>query len=164
MLYGTYLTYFAGRSAPSDGHWCSKFIHCQRTPDTRTCKKIKELICRAKLERFDPTNSAPPRLWPSWGWFQYAWMTDERNQAGDVEVIDLWEEGDRNQDVRLYKRVGKTSLEGFARASVRRMIGGAPTLCFQGVQEIRGYRILACGANGSVTFQPALNTRCCNKT
>ena len=25
-------------------------------------------------------------------------------EAGDSEVIDLWEEGDCNQDVRLYKR------------------------------------------------------------
>ena len=76
------------RSAPSDGHGCSKLIDSQRTPDP-TCETVEERICRAKdfikqvlhHPDFDPAevdHDMHERL-----------MT--AIEAGNIEVIDLWE-------------------------------------------------------------------------
>ena len=56
------------------------------------------------------------------------------------------------------KAIQKTSPEGIERAALGRTIGWTPALRLQAVQELscpRGSRVLACDANGSVTFQLA---------
>jgi hypothetical protein len=67
-------------------------------------------------------------------------------------VIDLWEEGDGNQPVHLYKRPGlKVLRELLADAS----LAWRQHFAFKEYKNARGGRILACDANGSLTFQLA---------
>ena len=55
-------------------------------------------------------------------------------EEGNIEVIDLWEDGDGNRDVRLYKRPALNVLR--VRAALGRAIGWVPALWFQPVQEL----------------------------
>ena len=55
-------------------------------------------------------------------------------EEGDLEVIDLKEDGDGNQDVRLFKRPLPTSWQSAQGAVVRSKAGRVPALCLQGIQ------------------------------
>ena len=92
-----YLTYYAGRSAPSDGHGCSKFIHCQRTPDKEHVKKYKN--GSAELKDLIQHVLHNPDFYPAEVDHDMHERLITDHEAGDIEVIDLWEEGDGNQDV-----------------------------------------------------------------
>ena len=68
-------------------------------------------------------------------------------EEGDIEIIDMWEEGDRDQDVTFVKR----KLE-----KVLRELMADPLLAGHGFKlqaNPRRERIYACEANGSVAFQ-----------
>ena len=73
-------------------------------------------------------------------------------EEGDVEVIDLWEDGDGNQNVRLYKRPALKVLR--AMLSDERL-AGRQHFGFKLYKNSQGSSVLACDANGSVTFQLA---------
>lgn len=73
-------------------------------------------------------------------------------EEGDIEVIDLWEEGDGNQDVLLYKR---PALKVLRELLSDERLAGCQHFGFKEYKNSRGERILACDANGSVTFQLA---------
>lgn len=73
-------------------------------------------------------------------------------EDGDIEVIDLWEEGDGQQDVRLYKR---PALKVLRELLSDQRLSGHQHFGFQEYKNSKGSRILACDANGSVTFQMA---------
>ena len=73
-------------------------------------------------------------------------------EEGDIEIIDMWEEGDGDQDVTFVKR----KLEKIMRelmADVR--MAGHQHFGFKLQANARGERIFACEANGSVAFQLA---------
>jgi len=73
-------------------------------------------------------------------------------EEGDIEVIDLWEEGDGNQAVQLYKR---PALKVLRELLADERLAGRQHFAFKEYKNPRGERILACDANGSVTFQLA---------
>jgi hypothetical protein len=73
-------------------------------------------------------------------------------EAGDIKVIDLWEEGDRNQPVHLYKRPDLKVLREVLAA--KRLAGHQP-FALKEYKNASGECILACDANGSITFQLA---------
>ena len=71
---------------------------------------------------------------------------------GDLQVIDLHEEGDGNQDVRLFKRpVSKVLLELLSDSR----LAGSQHFAFKEYKDATGARIIGGHANGSVTFQLA---------
>jgi hypothetical protein len=72
--------------------------------------------------------------------------------AGDIEVIDLWEEGDGNQPVQLYKRPGMKVLRELLADEI---LAGLQHFAFKEYRNARGDCILVCDANGSLTFQLA---------
>jgi hypothetical protein len=72
--------------------------------------------------------------------------------AGDIEMIDLWEEGDGNQPVQLYKRPGMKVLRELL---ADKKSTGLQHFAFKEYRNARGDCILACDANGSLTFQLA---------
>ena len=67
-------------------------------------------------------------------------------------MIDLWEEGDGNQPVQLYKRPGMTVLRELL---ADKKATGLQHFAFKEYRNARGDCILACDANGSLTFQLA---------
>jgi hypothetical protein len=72
-------------------------------------------------------------------------------EAGDIEVIDhLWEEGDCNQPVQQYKRPG---LKVLRELLADERLAGLQHFAFKEYKNARGEHILACDANGSLTFQ-----------
>ena len=73
-------------------------------------------------------------------------------EEGDVEVLDLWEEGDGDQEVMLYKRPALKVLRELL-ADLR--LAGHQHLAFKEYKDANGARVLACDANGSITFQLA---------
>ena len=73
-------------------------------------------------------------------------------EAGDIEVIDLWEEGDGNQPVQPYKLLG---LKVLRELLADKRLAGLQHFAFKEYKNARGERILACDANGSLTFQLA---------
>ena len=73
-------------------------------------------------------------------------------EAGDIEVIDLWEEGDGNQPVQPYKLPG---LKVLRELLADKRLAGLQHFAFKEYKNARGERILACDANGSLTFQLA---------
>jgi hypothetical protein len=73
-------------------------------------------------------------------------------EAGDIEVIDLWDEGDGNQPVQLYKRPG---LKVLRELLADERLAGHQHFAFKEYKNARGDRIIACDANGSLTFQLA---------
>ena len=73
-------------------------------------------------------------------------------EEGDIEVIDLWQEGDGIQDVRLFKRpAGKVLRELLADPR----LAGSQHFAFKEYKDANGDRIIGGDANGSVTFQLA---------
>jgi hypothetical protein len=73
-------------------------------------------------------------------------------EDGDIEVIDMWEEGDGFQDVSFVKRkVAKVLMELL---SDERM-AGRQHFGFKLSTNANGDRILGGGANGSVSFELA---------
>jgi len=74
-------------------------------------------------------------------------------EEGDLQVIDLKEDGDGEQDVRLFKRpAGKVLRELLADPR----LAGCQHFAFKEYKDSNGVRILGGHANGSVTFQLAL--------
>ena len=73
-------------------------------------------------------------------------------EAGDIKVIDLWEEGDGNQPVQQYKLPG---LKVLRELLADKRLAGLQHFAFKEYKNARGERILACDANGSLTFQLA---------
>ena len=71
---------------------------------------------------------------------------------GNIEVIDLWEEGDGAQEVMLYKR---PVLKVLRELIADERLAGRQHFVFVLYKDENGERILACEANGSVTFQMA---------
>ena len=73
-------------------------------------------------------------------------------EEGDLEVIDLKEDGDGNQDVRLFKRpAGKVLRELLSDPT----LAGCQHFAFKEYKDASGARILGGHANGSVSFQLA---------
>ena len=73
-------------------------------------------------------------------------------EAGDLEVIDLKEDGDGNQDVGLFKRpAGKVLRELLS----KQRMAGCQHFAFKAYKDASGARILGEHANGSVSFQLA---------
>jgi len=73
-------------------------------------------------------------------------------EEGDIQVIDLWQEGDGRQDVRLFKRpAGKVLRELLADPR----LAGSQHFAFKEYRDPNGDRIIGGDANGSVTFQLA---------
>lgn len=73
-------------------------------------------------------------------------------EQGDLEIIDLWKEGDGDQDVRLFKRpAGKVLRELIADPR----LAGCQHFAFREYKDGSGARIIGGHANGSVTFQLA---------
>jgi len=73
-------------------------------------------------------------------------------EEGDIEIIDMWEEGDGDQDVTFVKR----KLEKVMRELIADpRMAGHQHLGFKLQCNSKGERIYACEANGSVTFQLA---------
>jgi hypothetical protein len=72
--------------------------------------------------------------------------------AGDIEVIDLWEEGDGNQPIQLYRRPGIKVLRDLL-ADER--LAGLQHFALKEYRNARGDCIHACDANDSLTFQLA---------
>ena len=70
----------------------------------------------------------------------------------DIQVIDLWEEGDGNQEVLLYKR---NVLKVLRELISDERLEGCQHFGFKEYKNADGERILACDANGSLTFQLA---------
>jgi hypothetical protein len=70
----------------------------------------------------------------------------------DIQVIDLWEEGDGNQAVLLYKR---NVLKVLRELISDERLEGCQHFGFKEYKNANGERILACDANGSLTFQLA---------
>ena len=70
----------------------------------------------------------------------------------DIQVIDLWEEGDGNQEVLLYKR---NVLKVLRELISDERLEGCQHFGFKEYKNANGERILACDANGSLTFQLA---------
>ena len=70
----------------------------------------------------------------------------------DIQVIDLWEEGDGNQEVLLYKRPGLKVLRELLSDE---RLEGCQHFGFKEYKNANGDRFLACDANGSITFQLA---------
>ena len=73
-------------------------------------------------------------------------------EDGDIQVLDLWEEGDGDQDVRLYKR---PALKVLKELLSDERLAGHQHFGFKLYKNSQGSRVLACDANGSVTFQLA---------
>jgi hypothetical protein len=73
-------------------------------------------------------------------------------EEDDIEVIDIWEDGDGDQDVRLYKR---PALKVLLVLLSDERLAEHQHFGFNLYQNSQGSRILACDANGSVTFQLA---------
>ena len=73
-------------------------------------------------------------------------------EEGDLEVIDLKEDGDGNQDVRLFKLpAGKVLRELLSDPR----LAGCQHFAFKEYKDARGARILGGHTNGSVSFQLA---------
>ena len=73
-------------------------------------------------------------------------------EEGDLEVIDLKEDGDGNQDVRLFKRpAGKVLRELLSDPR----LAGCQHFAFKEYKDASGARILGGHANGSVSFRLA---------
>jgi len=73
-------------------------------------------------------------------------------EEGDIQVIDLWQEGDGRQDLRLFKRpAGKVLRELLADPR----LAGSQHFAFKEYKDPNGDRIIGGDANGSVTFQLA---------
>ena len=70
----------------------------------------------------------------------------------DIQIIDLWEEGDGNQEVLLYKR---PVLKVLRELISDERLAGSQHFGFKEYKNANGDRILACDANGSLTFQLA---------
>ena len=73
-------------------------------------------------------------------------------EEGDIEIIDMWEEGDGDQDVTFVKRKLEKVLRELM-ADPR--MAGHQHYGFKLQANPRGERIYACEANGSVAFQLA---------
>ena len=73
-------------------------------------------------------------------------------EEGDIEIIDMWEEGDGDQDVTFVKRKLEKVLRELM-ADPR--LAGHQHYGFKLQANPRGERIYACEANGSVAFQLA---------
>ena len=73
-------------------------------------------------------------------------------EDGGIEIIDMWEEGDGDQDVTFVKR----RLEKILRELMAdERMAGHQHYGFKLQANPRGERIFACEANGSVAFQLA---------
>lgn len=70
----------------------------------------------------------------------------------DIQIIDLWEEGDGNQEVLLYKR---SAIKVLRELISDERLAGCQHFGFKEYKNAVGDRILACDANGSLTFQLA---------
>ena len=71
---------------------------------------------------------------------------------GDIEVLDMWQEGDGEQDVRFFKRKVETVLRELLSDE---RLEGCQHFGFKQYKNSKGERILGGHANGSVTFQVA---------
>ena len=71
---------------------------------------------------------------------------------GDLQVIDLHEQGDGNQDVRLIKRPVSKVLRELLSDS---RLAGSQHFAFKKYKDATGARIIGGHANGCVTFQLA---------
>ena len=73
-------------------------------------------------------------------------------EEGDLQVIDLKEDGDGEQDVRLFKRpTGKVLRELLGDPR----LAGCQHFAFKEYKDANGARIVGGHANGSVSFQLA---------
>ena len=73
-------------------------------------------------------------------------------EEGDIEIIDMWEEGDGDQDVMFVTR----KLEKLLRELIAdERMAGHQHFGFKLQTNAEGARIFACEANGSVSFQLA---------
>jgi hypothetical protein len=73
-------------------------------------------------------------------------------EAGDIEVIDLWAEGDGNQPIQLYKR---PDLKVLRELLIDERLVGIEHFAFKEYKNAKGDCICACDTNGSLTFQLA---------
>ena len=71
---------------------------------------------------------------------------------GQMDILDMWQEGDGQQDVRFFKRRVEVVLRELL-ADER--LKGSQFYSFKEYKNSRGDRILGGHANGSVTFQIA---------
>ena len=59
-------------------------------------------------------------------------------EVGEMDILDMWQDGDGEQDVRFFKRKVEDTGGCAARVAGRRAAGGLPALCVQRVQEPQG--------------------------
>ena len=71
---------------------------------------------------------------------------------GEMEILDMWQEGDGDQDVRFFKRKVEIVLRELI-ADER--LAGCQHYGFKAYKNAKGERILGGHANGSVSFQIA---------
>jgi len=71
---------------------------------------------------------------------------------GEMDILDMWQEGDGEQDVKFYKR----KVEGVLRELIAdERLEGCQHFAFKEYKNANGDRILGGHANGSVSFQVA---------
>jgi len=73
-------------------------------------------------------------------------------EEGEMDIIDMWQEGDGAQDVRFFKRKVEVVLRELL-ADER--LEGCQHFAFKEYKNPKGERILGGHANGSITFQMA---------
>jgi hypothetical protein len=73
-------------------------------------------------------------------------------EAGDIDVIDLWEEGNGIQPVQLYKR---PDMKVLWELLADERLAGLQHFAFKEYKNARGDCILAYDTNGSLSFQLA---------
>jgi len=73
-------------------------------------------------------------------------------EEGEMEIIDMWQDGDGAQDVRFFKRKVEIVLRELL-ADER--LEGCQHFAFKEYKNAKGERILGGHANGSITFQLA---------
>jgi hypothetical protein len=118
------------------------YEHCQRDgmPASKLKELIQEVLHHPDFDTQDVDHDLHDRVMRA--------ISD-----GDIEVHDMWVEGDGVQDVRFFRRPGLKVLQellGDPRLAGRQHFG------FQEYKDPRtGERIVSCEANGTVTFQLA---------
>ena len=73
-------------------------------------------------------------------------------EVGEMDILDMWQDGDGEQDVRFFKRRVEVVLRELL-ADER--LEGCQHFAFKEYKNPKGERILGGHANGSITFQLA---------
>jgi len=73
-------------------------------------------------------------------------------EVGEMDILDMWQDGDGEQDVRFFKRKVEVVLRELL-ADER--LEGCQHFAFKEYKNPKGERILGGHANGSITFQLA---------